>query len=240
MNWLPFSPVVRRGLESLFDAIFPLHAWIFEGKKNPNYTPAGEWPWRLDPKVHRINAESLQVVTYLEQRIRSRAGDTELLRRWEQHQANPLMSHPRPDALEWRLARGLDPTSRSGILASGNLDVGFDANPFSMPETYSVCVPTFEELFATDPSSGWPDLAEMLLTDAVRAWRAPITSSAFVKRFMFDMLDALMNMRLTPDPKLNRLLLVELGEMKHIGTAYTSADVDQLRRVFWDALHQPA
>lgn len=217
---------LRAILANLAAGLFPLAKWIAEPSK---YTPPqSDLPWRQPGRS--LTPTDMGVIEFFEALLKETAGDAVLLARWAEIEANPLKWTPLADVTQWRAERGLQTSASFGITQSGNVPVDGDGKPLSRGDFYVTCWPLLvTAVNARKPAdaNAWEAFALELVTDRCPQWPTPaaVKSSTFVTQFARDLLYAMLGMRTALTDPWEFALLIELGEHRRVGNAYTPEDV---------------
>jgi hypothetical protein len=246
---MPFSPQVRASLVGLAEGLLPLQDWI----NSPNkYVPpnAKHLPWRAgQPLTH----ERLQTLAYVEWLIAASDADDLLLARWDQIKQDPLAFCPLPSARAFREGRGLSQAPRFATVEAGNSLADASGRQMSRRQLYDQCAPVLiaavkdaEKRLGpapTPPSPFWTTLAQELHRGNCPEWRgiagAP-QSTLLTEQLLRDVLTALLNGWLEVPIPWRYAVLIELGEYRRPGNAYSRSDVDAALQTFKKALGQRA
>ncbi len=224
----PFDDAIREVLERLAEGIFPLSRWV-AGKV---YVPPQEGlPWRPARGQPTLSPKDLGAIVFFGELLRRSAGEeTALAVRFRRLTDDALAECPIEGVADWRAARGLSDVAEAkfGVVQSQNMIADASGKPVSRSEFYApYWLPLRECVQAAAPAgpADWEALAGALATDGSPQWPpdAP-KSAAFVRQFARDLLMAMLNQR-NPAPTPWRFaLLIELGERRRVGNAYSNAD----------------
>ena len=238
-----FDSQTQQLLQELAAAMFPFDRWINgDGTaQNPpkSYTPDPPPPWRKQGS--KLGLRDLGVFEFLEGLISESSGDADVLARFARISADPLQFSPLSDVRAWRESRGLAPEAEFGVIESENVLTDVDGHPIvrrRFYETYLPLVRATVNAALEKPPVKWADLGTDLLKDNSKFWPKyqPRKSSTFIKQFGRDLLYAMLGMR-NPAPEPFRFaLLIELGEGRRVGNAYTPEQVEDARARFEKAL----
>lgn len=234
----PLDKELRDILENLAGGLFPLDAWI----KAKNYKPPEkDLPWRANGAS--LVPKDLGVIKFFEALIRETSADADLIERWQKIGAEPLKFSPLADVGAWRTHRGLDPNPEFGALESENILVDAEGKPISRASFYADYWPLLKEALKAAASQGaidWVAFASSLFTDQPNFWpqNQPLKSSIFIKQFVKDMLYAMMGMRNEAPEPWKFALLIELGEHRRVGNAYTPANAEKAVKEYKKILKQ--
>jgi hypothetical protein len=220
-------------LPLLADTILPLNTWLQQPERANIVTP-----WR-ETESTTITANSLSLISFIEQLISESGVDEDLAKRWDEVEKNPLavfLVLPKHDN-EWRRSRGLEEKAVFGIVESENIEVTLD-NPEQASSRRIFYDYSFQLLLKALPDQLPLDLQAFvidLLTDKVPKWlpdKSVVKSSHFIKQFTKDLFYALMGMKIQP-PQLESLaVLVEAGESRRVGNSYSVENVRAAVAVF--------
>jgi len=222
----PLIPELRDTLTNLATGLFGLDAWIKEpGKYKP---PLKDLPWRAPG--HTFAPADMAVIPFFENLLRESSGDDDLGARWALLVPDALKFSPLPNPAAWRKNRGLSNTAKFDIVKSGNAWLT-DANGhvISRVTFYTPCWPLLKGVVDARKKAGvvdWALLASDLLANKVPEWPNTVQppSSAFLVQFASDMLYAMLGMRTSAPEPWRRAVSIELGEYRHPGNEYSSAD----------------
>ncbi len=225
----PLTPELRDTLNNLAGGLFDLAAWLSSPGKYTPPLPPQDMPWRA--AGHKFTPQDLGVIPFFEGVLREASGDEGLLNRWAAVSANPLQFCPIEDPVGWRASRGLA-SPQFGIARGANVVIlDSTGRPISRRRFYESCWPPLKAVVDARKQKGpvdWVGLANDLATDQAPKW--PNTgnppSSAFITQFICDLLYAMLGMRNPVAPPMQYALLVELGEHRRSGNAYTPQDAD--------------
>lgn len=229
----PLTPEVRETLSNLAAGLFGLDAWVKEPTK---YKPNGDLPWRA--AGHTFTPADLAMIPFFENLLRESSGDDDLGVRWAAVTANPLKFSPLQDAYSWRKNRGLSNTPKFGIVKSGNVWLtDATGNVISRATFYTPCWPLLKGVVDARKKAGimdWALLANDLLATKAPEWpnTAQRLSSAFLLQFASDMLYAMLGMGTSAPEPWRRAVSIELGEYRHPGNEYSSADAGKAVKEF--------
>jgi hypothetical protein len=234
-----FIPSQIQLLEQLGDALLPLDEWIahkhYTPEKNPSWietlpelTSGTPPPWR----GRSISVAQIGLGTALKVLVRSSSGEADLVSRWNHRRSNPLELCPIPNRDDWRASRGLRKDATFSIYESGNVFLDAANNPLIRYQFYRTYLPLLEScVAAASPAdrSAWQQLGNLLASDKSVSW--PVNSpasSVFVKQFLRDSVAVLLGMRNTsfvPEKMYAYAVLIEMGEHRRSGNAYTPEHV---------------
>jgi len=231
----PLDAGLRSILENLAAGLFPLQKWI-QGKTYDPVKAGFSCPWRAAGKS--LLPRDVEVIAFFEGLLRESAGDADRHARWAKIRAYPLRFSPLDDPAAWRARRGLDPDPRFGITESKNVLTDADGKPITRAGFYAGYWPSLRQAAgAANPQGpeGWEEFAQKLFRDELGQWpkEPPLRSSGFIKQFAADLLYAMMGMRnprphkggdVREDQAWQVALLIELGERRRVGNAYTPED----------------
>jgi len=251
MRYIPDA--LRADLESLADTLLPLHEWVTSpGKHKP--PDADDLPWRQKDGPP-LNANSLEVIPFIDGVIAETSGDVDLLDRFAKIFEDPLGHSPLTDVHAWRAARGLDSDAAFGVIRSQNVlqDV-VTSTPFARLTFYKANLDLFKNALDAARKAGpidWTKLTDDLWNDASPfwplpppgppgppkpPWTPPVKSSVFLRQFLKDVLYAVLSMRGPAPGLLNFAVPIELGEHRRPGNKYTPKDtqaaVSAFKKIF--------
>ena len=244
----PLTPDLRDILGNLAGGLFDLATWINAPTKYKPPLPQQEMPWRAPG--HKFTPADLGVIPFFEGLLLEASGEDDLLNRWAAVTANPLQFCLLNDVTGWRASRGLANSPQSGIGPSNNvLILDSTGHPISRRKFYEFCWPLLQAVVAARKQTGPVDyaaLANDLATDQATEWPNSNTpsSSAFITRFVCDLLYAMLGMRNPVDRPMQYALLAELGEFRRTGNGYEPKDaadrVTQLRKLLTEVKPTPS
>jgi hypothetical protein len=246
---MSFTPDEREVLIGLSEGLLPLQAWI--ASPEHTYLPpnAHELPWRNgEPLTH----ERLQTITYVEWLVAASDADDLLLARWDEIRRNPFAYCPLPAPRAYRERRDLSQAPRFATVESGNALADASGRQMSRRHLYRQCLPlltvTFVEAQKRLGTPGanrafWTTLATELHRGNCPEWRgiagAP-QSTLLTEQLLRDVLTALLNGWLDVAPPWRYAVLIELGEYRRPGNAYTRGDVEVALEALKKALAVPS
>lgn len=234
----------RQQLALLADAIFPIDAWM----NQKSYLPKTETsPWRTGYEV--VDSIHLQAVEFIFDVLLKdpieEVRDQQLAKRWDKLQANPPDAYTELlDMRKWRIEHGLEKAPHFAAADSENFTVATEqSNPdgiethakksLSRGELYAETLPHFYSAAKKVRPDNWTRFSNDLVNNknAQSGWpdKAP-PSSELILQFGRDLAIAFMSLRNTA-PWQNAVL-VEAGEFRKKGNAYTVAEVEQAREKF--------
>jgi len=239
MRYIPDA--LRADLESLADTLLPLHDWVTcAGKHVP--PDADDLPWRQKGGPP-LNANSLEVIPFIDAVIAETSGDVDLLDRFEKIFDDPLGHSPFTDVHAWRAARGLDADAAFGVIESQNvLQDPLTFTPFARLTFYKTNLDLFKNALDAARKAGpldWTKLTDDLWNDkslfwppppdgppgpGKPPWTPPVKSSVFLRQFLKDILYAVLSMRGPAPGLLNVAVPIELGEHRRPGNKFTLKD----------------
>ena len=240
---------IRPILARLADVILPIHDWINQaGKAPPNYAefiPAlANVPWRPENATSSLSINDFDIIAYLEYRAHQDEPLESLAARWRQVRANPtafFKSRTGEQAAAWRARRAkLNAATRFGAFESTSSNFAFytqDAqggpqDAISREGFYDACWSPLEDAYrASNPdANGWLSFVSSLRADGIQAWPTTrnIRSSLFLRQFTIDVLVATLGQKnpaaTAKGPLWPRAVLIEVGENRKPGNAYTVAE----------------
>lgn len=240
---MSFTTETRTNLRGLAEGLLPLQEWVESAAHA--YTPPGpaSLPWRHgEPLSH----ERLQTIEYVEWAIAASDADDLLLARWDRIRQEPLAFCPLPSPRDFREGRGLSLAPRFATVEAGNSLADASGRQMSRRQLYDQCTPILA-LTITDARRRlgdntpqfWSVLAQELHRGNCPEWRgvagAP-QSTLLTEQFLRDALTALLNGWLDVPPPWRYAVLIELGEFRRPGNAFTRADVENARAALQAAL----
>lgn len=226
---------LKRTLEKLAEGLFPLAEWIDDKIVHSGYLPAGHLPWRMAGQ--KLTPAMLGIIPFFEELLSKSTEDAPLAIRWcELATSDPVGASPISGLDEWRQRHpGLQPAT-FGIAESDNVLLDANMQPTWRAEFYRPYWPLLKTtIHAADPQTpeDWQVLAAELFAGTAEHWPvAKPSSDIFVQRLARDLLYAMLSMR-NPAPDPWRLaLLIELGEHRRVGNAFTPADAERFVGAF--------
>jgi hypothetical protein len=241
-------PTLKADLGKLADAIVPLSEWLAEPTKFiPTEQASSPLPWRKPGRP--LNATALKVIPFLEQLLANDNPDEVLEKRWHELEADALVHCPVPSIAAWREARGLKAAAKFGAADSDNV-VNFHEDMAQRPRKHTRSRSSFYKEFchlfsvavatkggALNSAAAWKAFAAALLANNELESSWPVDappSSEFIKVFSRDILIAIMGMK-NPlgdkDLRWDAAVLIELGEHRKRGNAYTTGQVNAATEV---------
>jgi len=233
-------------LEELGGALLPLKEWI----QSKSYVPPEPTPWRQDGVS--LSLKELGAIPFLERLLAETSGDADLIAHFEKVEQDPLRACPIEEVRDWRSRRGLEREARFDIVESENLlTAGKDSagknQPIARVTFYAKHLPLLVQAARAAKAAGLNPriFAEDLLQDRSEFWPSGSPkSSIFIKRFVEDLLYAVMGMRNQVPEPLRSALLTELGELRRVGNAFepkhAMAAVEQFKEALDKASQRPA
>jgi len=200
------------------------------------YKPPEDVPWRAPNQP--LTPKAIGVIPFFEELLIESERERALMGRWQDIEKDPLASSPIPNLRQWRAARTGFEAATFGVALSDNILVDANRKATWRAAFYApYWEPLMQAKTAANPQSGaeWQTVAAQLFAGTSPHWPAGAPKSdVFVRQFARDMLHAMLGMR-NPAPDLWRLaLLIELGERRRTGNAFTREDaarvVDALQR----------
>jgi hypothetical protein len=243
---MPFSPEAHAALLGLVEGLLPLQEWLSSPDK---YVPPNtkELPWR---NGEALTHERLQTISYVEWLVAASDADDLLLARWDRIRQDPLAFCPLPSARLFREGRGLSQSPRFASVEAGNAPADASGRQMSRQQLYDQCVPILIDIVEpakkriaaiVPPVPFWTTLAQELHRGNCPEWRgfagAP-QSTLLTEQVLRDALTALLNGWLDSPPPWRYAVLIELGEYRRPGNAYTRDDVKGSLQHFKDTLDQ--
>lgn len=240
------DPSLRAVLQNLAEAIVPLSEWL--AKPDKFVPPEQNLPWRAPGAT--LTTQDLKAIPFFENLLALDVGDEKIEARWRQLESAALKFNPLPDAAQWRADRKLEPTPAFGTAASDNVVIGLDVpqkgkQTRSRASFYDACWPLLKNAAqAANPTmpAAWKSFSENLFGDKVTDW-APSQSpksSEFIKQFAKDILYALLGMKGDVAEPWIFAVLIELGEHRRVGNAYTVDDTQAAVNAFKAKLKEVA
>lgn len=223
-------------LELLANGILPLQEWI----KGKDYTPpnADTLPWRVGEGS--LTLRHLGVIEFVVGLISESSGDEETRAYFATRAETPLGLSPHDDVAQWRALRNLSPDPAFGVTESDNLLMDVEGHPISRQAFYRTYLPLFRHtcdlaIEAIGRSVfDWAVFAKALADNSSPFWpkSLPRRSSTFVKQFGRDVLYAVLGMRNPVDPPWRDGVLIELGEHRRVGNAFTPEHAASVLKAF--------
>lgn len=230
----PLTPELRDTLANLAAGLFGLDSWIREpGKYKP---PQKDLPWRAP--AHTFSPADMAVIPFFEDLLRESSGDDDLGALWAALAVDALKFSPLSDPASWRKNRGFSNTPKFGIVKSNNVWLtNANGTVISRASFYASCWPLLKGVVDARKKVGpadWTLLANDLLANKAPEWPTTTqpSSSAFLIQFASDMLYGMLGMRTSAPEPWRRAVLIELGEYRHPGNAYSSADTENAVKTF--------
>jgi hypothetical protein len=234
-------------LTGLAEGLLPLEAWTQSSGHRPPAN-ASALPWRSgDLLTH----DRVRTIDYLEWLIAASDADDLLLARWARIKQNPLAYCPLPAPRDFRESRGLSQSPRFATVEAGNSLADASGRQMSRRHLYDQCIPLLTKT-AKDaerrlgsptppPSTFWTTLALELHRGNCAEWRAIAgapQSTLLTEQLLRDVLTALLNGWLDVPPPWRYAVLIELGEFRKPGNAYTRDEVEAARARFAELLQK--
>jgi hypothetical protein len=222
----PLTDELREILVNLAEGLFPLARWVAEPTKY--VPPQSDLPWRQAGQ--QLTPKRLGVIEFFENLLNGSAAEAELLARWAQVDAQLAKMTPDSDLGRWRAARKLQVPPSFGLAQSANVPLDGEGKPVARADFYALCWPLLVTAVAGRQPAGpdaWEALALELFNDRCPQWpiSAGVKSSTFATQFAKDLLYAMLDMRTPASDPWRFALLIELGEHRRVGNAYTPEDV---------------
>ena len=235
---LPLDDGLRSLLQNLAEAIVPLSEWL--AKPDKFVPPEQNLPWRAPGAT--LTTQDLKVIPFFENLLAQDVDDEKIEARWRQLESDALKFNPLPDTAQWRADRKLDANPAFGAADSENVVIAL-GDPQKGRQTrsrasfYGACWPLLQNAAqsanAATPDA-WKTFSENLFGDKLAEWppsKSP-KSSEFVKQFAKDILYALLGMKGDVPEPLKFGVLIELGEHRRVGNAYTADDTQTAVNTF--------
>jgi hypothetical protein len=202
----------------------------------------GRVPWRPAGAEPTLSTASFDIVRFLEILADNDGANVAIARRWNDIKADPtkyFKNRLGQSSAQWRAGRqGLLPTTKFGAFDPDSSNFPFvtqgpDGAPkdaVSRMDFYDACWTPLVAAYQLKPPSdaaGWIAFRDNLRTDQFSVWPTTnaIRSSAFIKQFTIDVLNACLGQRNSAitvnDPIWQRAVLIEVGENRHRGNAYS-------------------
>ena len=243
---------VRTLLPLLAETVFAVEAWT-KSKPPPRYdqlTPkVPSVPWRPVAASPVLSTAAFEIIRFLEIFIDNDTEGVALARRWNEINSDPtkyFQSSSGLSSADWRRGReGLEPSAaKFGAFypESSNFSFvtqspeGAPKDALSRMDFYDSCweplLKAYQFKQPGDPAA-WSAFRDNLRTDQFADWpiSKPVRSSAFIRQFTVDVLNACVGQRngaiAAGDPLLQRAVLIELGENRHVGNKYTEQQAAQ-------------
>ncbi len=247
---------VRTILPALAEAVFPVLGWTKQ-KPPPKYDQfvprLVSVPWR--PVAADPTLIAFEIVRFLEILADNDGVNEALAPRWNAIKADPTKYFQSPSGqspAEWRAGRaGLRPDSKFGAFDPDSSNFAFVTpsadgkmlKALSRKDFYDPCWTPLAAAYQFKPPGdppGWIAFRDNLRTnqfpDSVWPASSTIKSPAFIRQFTLDVLRACLGQRngamTASDPILQRAVLIEAGENRHRGNAYTEQQADQAVATF--------
>jgi hypothetical protein len=225
---VPFNGETRLILNAIADGLLPLHTWC-------------KAKGRGDCEDRRPSR--LGTLEFIESLITQWDSTGNPGRLWNQRvkilESDPLQLCPIDDPVYWRTERGLNSSTKFGISESGNLDV--DRADFYGRYIPEVVRCAKARLPAQPP---WADdelekFGRELFEGSCPNWPAQsgLNSKDFVKRFLIDVMAALMSMQRIGSPR-PFALLEAMNENRRVGNRFDTAFAEAAVISFKHALDQ--
>lgn len=242
-------------LKQLARGVLPIQDWI--GNKLARYRPEDNPSW-LEPTLgfqhplsvpwrsNVLSTDDLGVVEHLVETLRAPDNTSARHHRWRMLLANPLRDCPIPAPAQWRSDRGMRTNPQFGIFESGNEFMAQNNQFLDRVTFYRDFLSELRRVFADvkwdDPAEA-RKAADALWQDRHPNWPPQIPkSSDYIRQFARDLLIAVMGMRnRSPhedSPLWKYAVLIELGEHRRAGNAYTPEQVEQTVKLFHDRLQE--
>ncbi len=222
-------------LEMLAEGLFPLAQWIEDKISHDGYNPMGDLPWRTPGQS--LTPAMLGAILFFEELLFTSRKDAPLATRWRQLAASdPIGASPINGLEEWRQRRPHLQVATFGIAESDNILIDAGMQPTWREEFYRPYWPLLKAtVHAADPRTreDWQVLAAELFAGIAEHWPvAEPNSGVFVQRLTRDLLYAMLGMRNPAPEPWQRAVLIELGEHRRVGNAFTLADVERFVAAF--------
>jgi hypothetical protein len=241
----------------------PRYDQLIPGLEPPKYdkplAPIGSVPWRPVAADPTLGTGSFDIVRFLEILADEDKDSGELAPRWNAIKSEPtkyFQNRLGITAAQWRAEReGLEKNAKFGVFdpdSSNFAFVGQDGpddkktpKVLSRIEFYDKCWPLLAKAYWVKPpgdAAAWIAFRDNLRTDQfVEAWPAKETvkSSVFIKQFTVEVLRACLGQRnkaVTKDAIWQQAVLIEVGENRHVGNAYSVQQAAQSVNTFTNAV----
>jgi hypothetical protein len=251
---------VRTILPALAEAVFPVQAWTKQ-KPPPKYEQfipgLGSVPWRPVAADSTLSTASFDVVRFLEILADNDGANVALAPRWNAIKVDPtkfFQNRAGESPAQWRAGRsGLLPDAKFGAFDPESSNFAFvtqasDGTPkdaVSRADFYDSCwsplVAAYQSNPPGDPAS-WSAFRDSLRSDQFAVWPTSnaVRSSAFLRQFTIDVLNACLGQRNgaieARDSVWQRAVLIEVGENRHRGNAYTVQQAAQAVATFTNTI----
>jgi hypothetical protein len=251
---------VRTILPALAEAVFPVQVWTKQ-KPPPKYDQfiprIGSVPWRPVAADPTLSTANFEIVRFLEILADNDGVNVALAPRWNAIAADPtryFQNHSGMSAAEWRHERGVDAKAKFGAFEPDSSNFAFvtrladgTLKAVSRVEFYDPCWVPLAAAFQFKPpgdAAGWIAFRDNLRTDQFpdTVWpkSSIVKSSAFIRQFTLDVLRACLGQRndamTAADPILQRAVVIEAGENRSRGNAYTEQQAAQAVAAFTNTI----
>jgi hypothetical protein len=254
---------VRTILPALAEAVLPVQGWTRQ-KPPPKYDQfvpgLVSVPWRPVAADPTLSTATFEIVRFLEILADDDGVSEALAPRWNAIKADPTKYFQSPSGqspAQWRAGRAglrpddarfgaFDPDSSNFAFVAPSAD-GKKLTALSRKEFYDPCWTPLAAAYQFKPPgdpAGWAAFRDNLRTNQFpdSAWptSSTIKSSAFIRQFTFDVLRACLGQRnhamTASDPILQRAALIEAGENRYRGNAYTEQQAGQAVATFTNSI----
>jgi len=234
---------VRAILAALAEAIFPIQAWIKQKpppKLDQLIPPLASVPWRPAGADPALSTASFDIVRFLEIATDNDGDNVALAPRWNDIKANPtkyFQNRTGQSAAQWRAARGLNATANFGAFDPDSSNFAFVGQTaggapkaMSRMDFYDACWAPLAAAYNSKPPGNpadWVAFRDNLRTEQFSQWptSSAVRSSSFIRQFTLDVLTACLGQRnaaiAANGPIWERAVLIEVGENRQVGNAYT-------------------
>ena len=249
---------VRAILTSLAEAVFPVEAWTIQKAppKNDQLIPVvSPVPWRPAGAAPTLSTANFEIATFLENLFNNDAANVALSPRWNAIRSDPTQyfkNRTGQSSAQWRAGRnGLLPATKFGVFEAESSNFAFVTqaadgtlkDAVSRVDFYEKCWPPLVAAYqANQPkdAAGWIALRDSLRSDQLAVWPATnaVKSSVFLRQFTVDVLNGCLGQKNSAinDPVWQRAVLIELGENRHCGNAYTEQQAAKAVATFKNAI----
>jgi len=245
---------VRTILPPLAEAIFPIDTWTKQ-KPPPKYDQfippfgsAPSVPWRPVAAAPTLMTGNFDIVRFLETLADNDRQNVALAPRWNDIKANPtkyFQNRLGLSSADWRARLGLGAGAKFGAMEPDSSNFAFvmpdtDGTPkaLSRMDFYDRCWAPLKAASDVKPANSaaeWMAFRDNLRTDQfpTTVWPTANTvrSSAFIRQFTIDVLNACFGQRnaaiAANDPLWQRAALIEVGENRYRGNKYTPQQAER-------------
>jgi hypothetical protein len=248
---------VRAIVVALAEVALPVQAWVKQ-KKPPRYDqfiPAlSPVPWRPTGADPNLSTANFDIVRFVEILADNDEANIALAPRWNAIKADPtkyFQNRLGQSPAQWRAGRqGLKPdATKFGAFEPDSSNFAFVTqkedgtvkDAVSRMGFYDSCWPPLEDAYRSNPPTSpasWGFFRDTLRTDQFASWPTsrPVRSSAFIKQFTIDVLNACLGQKnqaiAAGGPLWQRAVLIEVGENRHVGNCYTVQQATQAVETF--------